>query len=270
MTAMRRILATFAFSAAALAGPYAPAAGQPGSTAIPYDFPGIVAWATSVHELLRGPSDISDPLSPLVNWGIGADALGIADAQDDSFPVVSLGDGGRITLKFTQPIGNGPGADFAVFENAIHDSFLELAFVEVSSDGLRYSRFPAISLTPADSQTGSFGLLDTTDIHNLAGKYRRGYGTPFDLGALLPSPFVNINAITHVRILDVVGSIDPAFATFDSLGNIVNDPWPTNFETGGFDLDAVAVLNIGVPEPGAAALLLAGGMAAIRRRRTRP
>ena len=51
---MRCILAMIATSSAALAGPYAPAAGEPGSTAIPYDFPGIVAWATGVHELLRG------------------------------------------------------------------------------------------------------------------------------------------------------------------------------------------------------------------------
>jgi hypothetical protein len=223
-----------------------------------------------VHQLLRGPTDISDPLSPLTSWGIGTDALGIADAHEDSLPVVSLGDGGRITLTFAQPIGNGPGADFAVFENAIHDSFLELAFVEVSSDGSHFARFPAISLTPSETQTGSFGLLDTTDIHHLAGKYRRGFGTPFDLGALLPSPVVNVNAITHVRIVDAVGTIDPLFATFDSLGNLVNEPWPTNFETGGFDLDAVGVLNIAVPEPAAAMLLLAGGLVAVPRRRGRP
>jgi hypothetical protein len=270
MRAMRCILAMAGLSAAALAGPYAPAAGQMGSTAIPYDFHDIVAWATGVHELLRGPSDISDPDSPLTSWGAGADALGIADAYVDSFPVVSLGDGGRITLTFPQPITNGPGADFAVFENAIHDSFLELAFVEVSSDGSHFTRFPAVSLTPTDSQTDPFGLLDTTDLHNLAGKYRRGYGTPFDLGALLPSPTLNVNAITHVRIIDVVGSIDPLYATYDSEGHMVNDPWPTNFETGGFDLDAVAVLHL-IPEPGSAILLLtgAGGMAALRRRRAR-
>jgi len=41
----------------------------------------------------------------------------------------------------------------------------------------------------------------------------------------------------------VVGCIQPAFATFDSKDNIVNDPWPTPFNTGGFDLDAVGVLH---------------------------
>ena len=140
----------------------------------------------------------------------------------------------------------------------------------MSSDGSHFSRFPAVSLTPSDIQTDPFGLLDTTNLHNLAGKYRRGFGTPFDLGTLLPSATLDINAITHVRVVDVVGSIDAPFSTLDSLGNIVNDPWPTNFETGGFDLDAVAVLHSLIPEPGSAALLLAGGAIMLRRRRTRP
>ena len=29
----------------------------------------------------------------------------------------------------------------------------------------------------------------------------------------------------------------------DSLGNWINDPWPTNFQTSGFDLDAVGVIH---------------------------
>jgi hypothetical protein len=40
-----------------------------------------------------------------------------------------------------------------------------------------------------------------------------------------------------------VGCIQPAYATHDSNGNIVNDPWPTPFNTCGFDLDAVGVLH---------------------------
>jgi len=46
-----------------------------------------------------------------------------------------------------------------------------------------------------------------------------------------------------VRIIDVVGSIDSQYATYDSKGNIVNDPWPTPFASCGFDLDAVGVIN---------------------------
>jgi len=51
--------------------------------------------------------------------------------------IVSLGDSGVADVTFAGAIYNGPGADFAVFENgflnATNDSlaFLELAFVEV-------------------------------------------------------------------------------------------------------------------------------------------
>jgi hypothetical protein len=46
-----------------------------------------------------------------------------------------------------------------------------------------------------------------------------------------------------VRIVDVVGSIDPAYARYDSQGNAINDLFPTPFNSGGFDLDAVGVIH---------------------------
>ena len=55
-------------------------------------------------------------------------------------------------------------------------------------------------------------------------------------------------------VVDVVGSIDPAYATYDSQGHAINDPWPTAFASSGFDFDAVGVLHA-VPEPGTIALL---------------
>jgi len=147
-----------------------------------------------------------------------------------------------VTCQFSSPIVNGTGFDFAVFENSIDDSFLELAFVEVSSDGINFFRFPSHSLTDTSMQTWSFGPTDAMKINNLAGKYRAGYGTPFDLQELANTPGLNVNNITHVRIIDVVGSIQSAYASRDSKGNKINDPWPTAFGSSGFDLDAVAVL----------------------------
>jgi hypothetical protein len=157
--------------------------------------------------------------------------------------VVSLGDGGIATLTFSAAIFNGEGFDFAIFENSFSDDFLELAHVEVSSDGINFFRFPSVSLSPSDVQVESFGLLDATQIYNLAGKYRLFYGTPFDLQDLANELGLDINSMTHVRIIDVVGSILPEFATYDSQGNIINDPWPTPFPTSGFDLDAVGVIH---------------------------
>jgi len=136
--------------------------------------------------------------------------------------------------------------------------FLELAFVEVSSNGNDFIRFPAVSLTQTTTQVGSFGALDPTNLDNLAGKYRGGFGTPFDLAQVAGlSPLVDVDHIHFVRILDDVGSINPVLGRQDSLGNLVNDPYPTVFASGGFDLDGVAVMNR-VPEPGSLALMTTG------------
>ena len=264
-------------------------------------------------------------------FGTWDDACGAAPGITND--VVSLGDGGYALLTFDVVIADGPGPDLAVFENAFQMGdnvvFAELGFVEVSSNGQDFARFPSHSLTgneepmpgdvdrdgyvgesdldtiisnwaktPATRQqgdlnengivegvdyaevlsywgtrlVGTFGALDPTDIHNLAGKHVNNMGTwlgtPFDLADLIADPkvlsgVVNLSNINYVKIIDVVGN----GSTFDSWGNPIYDPYPTNFEAGGFDLDAVAVLNTAPPtEPSAAvpepstllSLLLAG------------
>jgi len=288
------------------AGPYSPPAGQPGSTAIHKNDARFVGWATGVT-VERGYNDISNPDLGYAYYGDEDNALG--KAEGDFYSVVSLGDGGAATLTFDYPITNGNGYDFAVFENGFKSGsnyFLELAFVEVSSDGNNFFRFDSVSLTPTNVQVGGFGTLDATNLNNLAGKYSVGYGTPFDLEELKDvSPLLDVNSVTHVRIIDVVGFVEPAdfygdgivdfldysifaaaymsgsddenwnqncdisepvdnvidmldfaqfgakwrnenaYAGFDSQGHQINDPWPTAFDvgTGGFDLDAVGVIN---------------------------
>ncbi len=224
---------------------FPPPAGQPGTTAIHKDSSAIIAWASGI-EVTRGYIYISDPTqthegSNYASFGVPENALG--SASGNSVDVVSLGDGGMATLTFNKPIKNGPGPDFCIFENAFSDTYLELAFVEVSSDGIRFVRFPAISLTQTDQQIDGFGSLDATKIHNLAGKYRQGYGTPFDLEDLIDSTDIDLNNITHVRIIDVVGSINPTYGKTDSQGTLINDLFPTPFFSGGFDLDAVGVIH---------------------------
>lgn len=236
-------LATVAFGINASAGNY-----DDGSLAIAKDSSIIKSWATGI-ELHRGPIDLSDPFvvdkdTNLASFGHYSNALGAVSGPTTE--VVSLGDGGWATLSFKNPIVNGEGPDFAVFENAIAFSGLhygELAFVEVSSDGERFVRFPAHSLTQTVNQLGGFDAFDPTDLHNLAGKDLAGFGTPFDLQELTDSAGLDVNNIRFVRIVDVVGSIDPNYATYDSFGNIINDPWSTPFWSSGFDLDGVAVLN---------------------------
>lgn len=230
-------------------GPFAPAAGKEGTTAINMDSSAFVSWATEI-DVVRGYINIADTTvyfdgSNRATFGEPQNALGQATGNSNN--IVSIGDGGMATLQFDRPIINGPGPDFAVFENGFGDNFLELAFVEISSNGENFVRFPSYSYTQSETQVESFGTLDPTYIHNFAGKYRAGYGTPFDLDDLADSTGIDLNDIRFVRIIDAVGCVDCGFETHDSEGNIVNDPWPTPFNTGGFDLEALGIINAGEP-----------------------
>lgn len=208
--------------------------------------PNILSWATGCT-ITRGYQDIANH-STLVNYGNEQDAIGAA--TESTADVVSLGDSGVAILTFSTPITNGNGYDFAVFENSLNDVFLELAFVEVSSDGINYVRFPATSNTQTTTQIGNAGDVDATKIHNLAGKYRAGWGTPFDLQDLEGSANLDLNNITHIKIVDAIGSINPQYGTRDRYGRLINDPYPTDFISGGFDLGGVAVMNGWTPGTG--------------------
>lgn len=242
---MRKILSIFLVILPLLSvAQFAPPAGQEGTTAIHADSSAFVAWATGCV-VERGPMRIDKPENGVASYGVDADGIGKADGET----LVSLGDGGNAVVTFQSPICNGPGPDFAVFENPIENAqqagyyFLELGFVEVSSDGENYVRFPAVSNIPTETQVGSFGCVLPELVHNFAGKYAPMYGTPFDLDELPDTVVLDKNRITHVRIVDVVGTINPDYATYDSQGHIVNDPWPTPFNSSGFDLDAVGVIH---------------------------
>ena len=223
----------------ALGQPFDPAAGQPGSKAVGHDDGRIARWATEVQSIKRGFQDIAKPALGLATTGTPDMAIGPALSGG----VVSLGDGGEITLEFNPPIINGSGPDFAVFENGFSDDFLELAHVAVSTDGEQFYTFPSESLTDTATQIGAFDTVNPTWLHNLAGKYRAGFGTPFELDDIESLTSQQRSQIRFVRITDVVGSIGSTLGTRDSKGRIINDPYPTPYPSGGFDLDAVAVLH---------------------------
>jgi hypothetical protein len=215
---------------------YPPSVGQEGSDAVFYDSSDIVNWAKH-STVYRGYTDIAQPITWVTN-GNPNDAVGKADAIG-----VSLGDGGSTIVSFSPAISNEQGADFAVFENSFDGQFLELAFVEVSSDSIHWYRFDAVSLTQTDTQQSGFSNLEASKIYNLAGKYQAFYGTPFDLNELQGNSFLNIDSVSYIRVIDVIGSISPEYSSFDSQGHMVNDPYPTPFPTGGFDLDAIGVIH---------------------------
>lgn len=239
---MKSVLTFVVFTAVSFANAqtYPPDFGQPGSTAIEPTDTRFVAWATGAT-VQRGFVNISNPTlvasgSNVATYGVDTNAIGPADGS-----LVSLGDHGTAILTFATPITNGPGFDLAVFENG-GPFFLELAFVEASSDGVNFFRFPAHSLTQTATQMGSFGTPLAVNLNNLAGKYGMN-GTPFDLSDIPDNPLLDKENITHIKVVDVVGNIDPQYATYDSFGNIVNESWPTPFNSCGFDLDAVGVIN---------------------------
>jgi hypothetical protein len=183
-----------------------------------------------------------------------------------SLHVCTLGYGGSLTLGFDVTINDGPGADFSVFENPLTFSnqvFSEVAYVEVSTDGVSFARFPSRYVGPptgvpgftapwgtysgltgcvpvrANVLTNSIDPLDPV----VSG------GEAFDLAALATDPLVvsgavDLAAIHFVRLADVQNGVG-----LDSSGNII---WDNAGASGSADIDAVAVLHAAsfVPGPG--------------------
>ena len=219
--------------------------GTAGCQAIYFDNPAIIGWATNCV-ITRGLKRISNESLGYADYGTDSDGIG-PSSESTTSGVVSLGDAGMAVLTFDQPISNGVGYDFAVYENSLNSTFLEQAFVEVSSDGIHYYRFPSVSNTQANTQVTNGGAINPRKIHNLAGKYLVGWGTPFDLEELAGYSNLDINNVTHVRLVDVVGCIDPQYGTIDKNGHIINDPYPTPWGSSGFDLSGVAIMNGWLP-----------------------
>ena len=241
-----------------------------------YVNPVFTGWATgyiyepfdydAIYDYNPTYANPENTLGPVT--GNNGDIASLGDmnrAQIDAWladPVNNPGPG-QITLTFGQAIYNGAGQDFAVFENGFGGTtnfFAELGYVDVSTDGINWSRFVSDVVDPP----GPSGYLqqDATNIYNLAGKHKNAYGdswgTPFDLETLLDDPnvlagLVDLNEINFVRIVDIPGD---GQCFFDGDGDAISDAWVT-WGSGGVDLEAVGVINA-VPIPGAVWMLASG------------
>ena len=234
---MRKLVLILVSLNAIAGGPFGPPASFSESTAIPKESHRITAWATGGYAEFSGYLNIEDKKLGFALLGTVSNTFGESDGS-----IWSLGDSGVVVLTFENYISDNEGFDLAVFENSFSETFLELAFVEVSSDGVHFFRFPSTSLTDTSKNIGGFGSLDATNLNNLAGKYKAGYGTPFDLEDIPDTALLNKQAVQYVKIIDVIGT-NSNYGSLDSKGNKIIDPFPTPFSSGGFDLDAVAVLG---------------------------
>ncbi|MCA8958755.1 MAG: hypothetical protein KDC87_21945 [Planctomycetes bacterium] len=168
--------------------------------------------------------------------------------------VHSLGVDGWLTLGFDVVITNGPGADFIVFENPFRvgsQVYSEAVFVEVSSNGTDFARFPTRYSGPSTSggpfATGYVGWyegfagikphlggapgVDPADVVQVG-------GDSFDLEDLRNHPLVlanklDLNRVIQIRLVDVVAGISR-----DTAGRIIQDP-----TSGSADIDAVSVIH---------------------------
>ncbi len=199
--------------------------------AIAFDDPRLIDWAAGFV-----PPRWGKDLSP--EWQDPTLALGPATGLWDD--ATSLGNDGAMTLVFEPPIADVPGPDIAVFENGFSELFLELAWVEVSSNGVDFVRFA--SLSSQEGQVSAYGTLDPREVMGVAGRFEAGFGTTLDLATLLQDPLVltkrvDLSAITHVRVVDIVGD----GTAMDSFGHPIFDPTPT-YASAGFDLEAIGVI----------------------------
>jgi hypothetical protein len=223
---------------------FAPQAGLLGSTAIHKDSNLFLAWGDSCI-VTRGWMNVADTTLGKASNGSDIAPKNVADNS-----ILSLGDGGEIIYYFQNPVTNGLGFDFAIFENGFRNpadsnqAYLELATVEVSNDGMTYYNFSAESYTDTVTQIAGTGIyMDCRKIHNLAGKYISEYGTPFDLEELSMQFGLDVNNIHYIKIKDVIGTLDPERCTRDYYEQKINDPYPTDFPTGGFDIDAIGIIH---------------------------
>ncbi|MBI5363406.1 MAG: hypothetical protein HZA53_09520 [Planctomycetes bacterium] len=223
----------------------------------------IVATGDALHAQFLSPF-----ATQVVNYSPGtgggvfvaANALGAPSGGglgNGSTNVATLGVGGSLTLGFDLTIANGPGVDFTVCENPFvfaGESFSEVAYVEVSTDGVAFARLPSRYTGPntgLPSFTAPFGTYGglcgampvsanpaTNTLDPLEPAWAGGDG--FDLADLAHDPLVtsgvvNLGAIHFVRIVDV-----PHGVGTDAAGNVI---WDNSGVTGTADIDAVCVIQ---------------------------
>ncbi|MGQ0552681.1 MAG: hypothetical protein ACT4PU_05630 [Planctomycetota bacterium] len=174
---------------------------------------------------------------------------------------VSLGVGGVLTLELGSPARDGPGTDLVVCENAFYkfgtlEVYGEVAYVEVSTDGVSFARFPT-RYSGVSAPIGAFGTLAPWSFSGFTGAMpvtpaevyppespwdvAAAGGDAFDLADLADHPLVLssdvlLHEIRYVRLVDIV-----AGSSQDSFGAVIFDSGDPAFSSA--EIDGVVAVN---------------------------
>lgn len=153
-----------------------------------------------------------------------------AGDQQGGYDVVSLGVDGTIVVEVGDPIVDGPGDDFTVFENVFYAGgnpqrpAADLGEVSVSDDGVTWATYPCdghAAAPPYGSCAGWHPVYSNPE-NGISPTSKEAGGDRFDLAAL------GVARARFVRIRDAHTSDCPVGLPVTNLG---------------FDLDAVVVVN---------------------------
>jgi hypothetical protein len=216
-------------------------------------FAGFTDYAIAVTSINPGPTATADPDSAVGE----PSGLGLWQGSVD---VYTVGVGGSITLELDSSAVNAAGTDLIVCENPFlvlgtQDSFVEAMFVEVSTNGVDFARFPTrytgnvgpfpptIGL-PTPWYSGFAGVMPfhaNPELGYSPIDVVTGGGDAFDLADLLDHPLVlsellDLDEVNYVRLIDIESGVE-----LDSFGTPI---WDAGLDTlASADVDAVVSVN---------------------------
>ncbi len=257
-----------------------------GAASVPGD-----PWADQVVSYQPGATPVSGFTDPLTALGsperfTGEGAFpGVVSMFNPAFgtdEIVSVGEGGHLTISFDSAITDAPGhlfgADFIVFGNSgfIDTAFpagqqgnpasmfgIGLATIEVSADGVNFIPVPTL----ADTLFPTQGYLDAGPFDSAAGSIPTNFTRPVD-PALTLSDFDGLTFSESLALYDGSGGGTPVDIAASGLASVsfvrisMADDGDSNTALHA-EIDAFSV----VPEPASALLLIIGAVALRRRSR---
>lgn len=247
-------------------------------------------WATFVDSYQPGTTAVDGFMEPATGLGsperftgegVFPGAVTMFNPAFGTDEIVSIGEGGHLTVGFDEPVTDDPnnlhGVDLIIFGNTgfIDTSFPNgqlgdpagvfgsgLATVEVSADGTNF--FPVAGL--ADGLFPTQGYLDATPFQSTPGNLESDFLKPMDPSLTL-SDFDGLSYAEALALYDGSGGGTPIDISGSGLTSISYVRISLDDDgNGGTSLHAEIDAFANVPEPNSAALVLLGSIfVAVRR-----